>query len=327
MQNNLNLKIVEKDLMIKNLTNDIEIFKREILILKNDNEYGNQQFNKNKNDLSISEKLVAHLQNQLLFTGMQKNEIDSKENFSALLHNKLTDLFRENSILKNYNEVGTIELNKIKYDLEISQSLVAHLRECLLTLEISKNDTSNINNYVSILFTKLNEIYQENSRLKSSNEFGNLEYNKLTGDLANANFLINELKNKFLLQETFQIDNEILNNEIIRLSTTIKCLENKFKEEQTELIKSKYNLNEALSEKDDLKNQLEIETASSNRKRYSDDLVSNLKKHKRRELNCFTNIQDCPYCLKTGFVCVNKHIGHMHKCKICRELHFECTCC
>ena len=42
--------------------------------------------------------------------------------------------------------------------------------------------------------------------------------------------------------------------------------------------------------------------------------------------NIDENLTDCPICSQKGFKNVNIHIGHMHKCKQCRELFTECTC-
>ena len=39
------------------------------------------------------------------------------------------------------------------------------------------------------------------------------------------------------------------------------------------------------------------------------------------------NFGQCPYCPRYGFKNVQIHIGHMHKCKACKNLKFNCICC
>ena len=34
--------------------------------------------------------------------------------------------------------------------------------------------------------------------------------------------------------------------------------------------------------------------------------------------------QKCPYCSRNNLKSVNIHIGHVHKCKICKQLTWEC---
>ena len=42
--------------------------------------------------------------------------------------------------------------------------------------------------------------------------------------------------------------------------------------------------------------------------------------------NNYQNLSDCPYCPRKGFKNVGVNIGHMHKCKICRNLNHQCNC-
>ena len=42
--------------------------------------------------------------------------------------------------------------------------------------------------------------------------------------------------------------------------------------------------------------------------------------------NFDNNCGQCPYCPKNNLSSVAIHIGHMHKCKNCRELIFKCKC-
>ena len=35
--------------------------------------------------------------------------------------------------------------------------------------------------------------------------------------------------------------------------------------------------------------------------------------------------QKCPYCSRSDLKSVNIHIGHVHKCKLCRKLTWECA--
>ena len=38
------------------------------------------------------------------------------------------------------------------------------------------------------------------------------------------------------------------------------------------------------------------------------------------------NFGNCPYCSRTGLDYVAGHIGKMHKCRTCRQLHPNCRC-
>ena len=51
---------------------------------------------------------------------------------------------------------------------------------------------------------------------------------------------------------------------------------------------------------------------------------SPIQKYSDQTLN--NNWGQCPYCPRDGFKNVNVHIGHMHKCKSCKKLVFECRC-
>ena len=34
--------------------------------------------------------------------------------------------------------------------------------------------------------------------------------------------------------------------------------------------------------------------------------------------------QKCPYCSRSNLKSVNIHIGHVHKCKVCKQLTWQC---
>jgi hypothetical protein len=34
----------------------------------------------------------------------------------------------------------------------------------------------------------------------------------------------------------------------------------------------------------------------------------------------------CPYCPREGLKSIAIHIGHMHKCRVCRQLTWNCIC-
>ena len=54
------------------------------------------------------------------------------------------------------------------------------------------------------------------------------------------------------------------------------------------------------------------------------DFHTPIQKYSDHSFN--NNWGQCPYCPKDGFRNVNVHIGHMHKCKTCKKLSFECKC-
>ena len=74
-------------------------------------------------------------------------------------------------------------------------------------------------------------------------------------------------------------------------------------------------------------NNFNINTNSSEESEAEEDnnLQSlRIKKFTNSKLN--NNFGQCPYCPKKGFSQVSNHIGHMHKCKSCKNLIFECKC-
>ena len=66
------------------------------------------------------------------------------------------------------------------------------------------------------------------------------------------------------------------------------------------------------------------EESESDSSEESMDFSCSIQKLSDQRLN--NNWGQCPYCPKDGFKNVNVHIGHMHKCKNCKKLCFECKC-
>lgn len=57
-----------------------------------------------------------------------------------------------------------------------------------------------------------------------------------------------------------------------------------------------------------------------------DNYLESLRIKKFTNSKLDNNFGQCPYCPKKGFSQVSNHIGHMHKCKSCKNLIFECKC-
>jgi hypothetical protein len=79
---------------------------------------------------------------------------------------------------------------------------------------------------------------------------------------------------------------------------------------------------------DELKIQKNLEKISnsiSNRKSLPDNHQKGIKRSCLTE-TMNTNLGECPYCPRKNLKSINIHIGHMHKCKNCRELFFDCSC-
>ena len=133
---------------------------------------------------------------------------------------------------------------------------------------------------------KINSLLANVDKLKSEKSSIQLKLNLFTKSLPVFEGI--KLENTSLLQ---RIDN--LNQTIYRQSCKIERLEDKIETDETSM--------------DEFNARRKAERVG-----------------KRKNID--ENLTDCPICSQKGFKNVNIHIGHMHKCKQCRELFTECTC-
>ena len=209
----------------------------------------------------------------------------------------IDQLANENSTFRNQSNAYQSELNQFNKNMETEMASRQRVLNDLETKTVSLNESLKSNSFFKLntekskkdiigLNLKINSLLANVDKLKSEKSSIQLKLNLFTKSLPVFEGI--KLENTSLLQRI-----DILNQTIYRQSCKIERLENKIETDETSM--------------DEFNSRRKAERVG-----------------KRKNVD--ENLTDCPICSQKGFKNVNIHIGHMHKCKQCRELFTECTC-
>lgn len=237
--------------------NDINLLNQKIISQQNNISYLRsrlQNYDNTKNEISRLNQELKKLEEAI----KSKNAIISEfQNLSELTKQKFENYIKKtDNQIQEYNKKfqNTPELQKENYNL--SQKLIVlqeenkNLRNKYTEIELkNKNEVDSIQNDINILKEKCEEIIKENNAVKCENN----NYNKE----------IENLKNKLLVQEKYEIELEeikkkyfLLENQINQKENNIINLQKINEVLEKKLNSSNENYRKILIEQDNLKEKL-----------------------------------------------------------------------